>query len=203
MKYMTNFFAQKPARFDDYEVHGIRKFGRGRASHAEQVPDDQAQYWSLFGHIPLGGLEFIGDFKTREHAEEVRARITGRVHEDAISPADFSDRPRPGTIEDEVGAPWSLHFDRDGTEDVAVICDSSGDDLLCSRYFWRPEADEPVPATLAAMWLVNAAPNLLTALLLAQRALNAAPRFPVGDTDSYAIAAQIDQAIAEAKGGRR
>lgn len=37
--------------------------------------------------------------------------------------------------------------------------------------------------------------TLLEALRLAQRALNTAPRFRVGDTDSYAIAAQVDRAI--------
>ena len=44
----------------------------------EQVPDNEAQFWSLFGHIPGQGLDCIGDFRTREHAEEVYARITGR-----------------------------------------------------------------------------------------------------------------------------
>jgi hypothetical protein len=43
--------------------------------------------------------------------------------------------------------------------------------------------------------LATAAPELLEALLLAQRALNTAPRFRVGDTDSYKIAAQVDKAI--------
>ena len=38
-------------------------------------------------------------------------------------------------------------------------------------------------------------PAMLAALLLAQRALNTAPRFRVGDTDSYRIAAQVDAAI--------
>jgi hypothetical protein len=35
------------------------------------------------------------------------------------------------------------------------------------------------------------------ALTLAQRALNAAPRFQVGDTDSYEIAALVDQVLAD------
>lgn len=47
--------------------------------------------------------------------------------------------------------------------------------------------------------LISAAPKLLAALLLAQQALNTAPRFRVGDTDSYKIAATVDKAIAEAK----
>ena len=63
--------------FDNYEVHGIAEFGRGRNRHCEQVPDDEAKYWSLFGHIPGQGLECIGDFKTRQLAEEIQARITG------------------------------------------------------------------------------------------------------------------------------
>lgn len=47
--------------------------------------------------------------------------------------------------------------------------------------------------------LDTAAPALLEALLLARTALNAAPRFRVGDSDSYKIAAIVDRAIAEAK----
>jgi hypothetical protein len=61
--------------------------------------------------------------------------------------------------------PWSLHFDRDGTEDVAIIRDGDGDDLARSRPFWLPEGDGPAPPTLAAMRLMAAAPELLDALV--------------------------------------
>jgi len=64
-------------RFDTYEIHGIIEFGDGASRHCEQVADEDAQFWSLYGHIPGEGLECIGDFKTRKHAEEVYARITG------------------------------------------------------------------------------------------------------------------------------
>jgi len=70
-----------PARFDDYEIHGVREwFGSpfGQEKYCEQVHDDDAQFWRLYGHIPGPGLDCIGDFKTREHAEETYARITGR-----------------------------------------------------------------------------------------------------------------------------
>jgi hypothetical protein len=70
-------------RFDDYEIHGVREYHGapfGQGTYCEQVPDDEAQFWSLYGHIPGQGLECIGDFKTRVHAEEVYARITGRCH---------------------------------------------------------------------------------------------------------------------------
>ena len=39
--------------------------------------------------------------------------------------------------------------------------------------------------------------DLIAALRLAQRALNTAPRFRVGDTDSYQIAAKVDAALAK------
>jgi hypothetical protein len=61
-------------------------------------------------------------------------------------------------------APWSLHFDRDGTEDIAIICDADGNDLAHSRHFWLPEGDDPIPLTLAAMRLMTAAPKMLAAL---------------------------------------
>jgi hypothetical protein len=67
-----------PVRFDAYEVHGVREFDDGDDKYCEQVPDDEARFWSLYGHIPGQGLDCIGDFKTREHAEEIYARITGR-----------------------------------------------------------------------------------------------------------------------------
>lgn len=40
--------------------------------------------------------------------------------------------------------------------------------------------------------------RLVAALKLAQEALNTAPRFRVGDTDSYKIASQVDAALSAA-----
>ena len=60
--------------------------------------------------------------------------------------------------------PWTLHFDRNGTEDIAVICNAEMDDLATSREFWLPEGDDPTPTTLAAFRLMTAAPDLLNAL---------------------------------------
>ena len=73
-------------RFDAYEIHGVREFGRGKSRHCEQVPDGEAQFWSLYGHIPGQGLECIGDFKTRRHAEEIYSRISGRPYHDQPQP---------------------------------------------------------------------------------------------------------------------
>ena len=38
----------------------------------------EADFWTVYGHIPGEGVQAIGDFDTSEHAEEVFARITGR-----------------------------------------------------------------------------------------------------------------------------
>jgi len=97
--------------------------------------------------------------------------------------------------DDNLNAPWSLHFDRDGTEDVAVICDANGVDLLCSRHFWLPERDDSIPPTLAAMRLIVAAPKLLAACRMI------VDRWERGDLAEAARA--CSDAIAEATAGRR
>jgi hypothetical protein len=60
--------------------------------------------------------------------------------------------------------PWTLHIDRDGTEDFLIICDNDGNDLVRSEFFWQPYDDEPVSAMQAAVWLMFHAPKLLKAL---------------------------------------
>lgn len=62
-----------PIPFDAYEIHGCKEYDNA----VEQVEDAEAQFWSLYGHIPGQGLECIGDFKNRQHAEEILRRITG------------------------------------------------------------------------------------------------------------------------------
>jgi hypothetical protein len=64
-----------------------------------------------------------------------------------------------------LNTPWSLHFDRDGTENIAVIRDADGEELVTSRPFWLPAADDAIPATLAALRLMVVAPKLLHAAL--------------------------------------
>jgi len=68
-----------PTPFDDYEVHGVKRFSERNLTFCERVDDDaEADYWSLYGHISGRYLVCIGDFGSRAHAEEVYARITGR-----------------------------------------------------------------------------------------------------------------------------
>lgn len=71
-----------PTPFDDYEIHGVKEFRENGMKWCEQVDDSEAEFWSLYGHIPGGGLDCIGDFNTRRYAEEIYARITGRSYSD-------------------------------------------------------------------------------------------------------------------------
>jgi hypothetical protein len=71
----------EPKPFDAYEIHGIKEFEVSGVIVQEQVPDDEAEFWSLFGHIPGQGLACIGDFKSRDEAAAICAQITGRPGE--------------------------------------------------------------------------------------------------------------------------
>jgi hypothetical protein len=99
------------------------------------------------------------------------------------------------TQEKDLNAPWSLHFERDGTEDVAIICDSNGEDLVRSRHFWLPEGNDPIPPTLAAMQVMVTAPKLLEALIAASDWIDA----QLGEPRTE-IQAQVQLAIAAANG---
>jgi hypothetical protein len=98
------------------------------------------------------------------------------------------------------GIPWKLHRDRDGTEDFLTICDADGYELARSDFFWQPIDDEPVPTTLAAVWLMFAAPKLLKALKsLAEQADHDCP---AQSRSCYFLEAmeQANAVIAEATG---
>ena len=61
--------------FDAYEIHACKDYG----GYIEPVEDEsEADFWSLYGHIPGRGLECIGDFNTRQQAEEILKRINGK-----------------------------------------------------------------------------------------------------------------------------
>ena len=72
-----------PPPYDAYEIHGVA-FANTERTIYEPVEDADAEMWTLYGHIPGQGVEAIGDFRTREYAEEVFARITGRRYRDGV-----------------------------------------------------------------------------------------------------------------------
>ncbi len=112
------------------------------------------------------------------------------------------------TQQTDLNAPWSIHLYRDGTEDIAVIRDSNGEDLVYSPPFWLPEGDDPSPPTLAAMQLMAVAPKLLRAARATLTSLELI--LEVDDPSTYTQAdleaeplAALRAAIAEAEDAMR
>lgn len=64
--------ADGPTPFDRYAVEPYRPDGAD--------PTPAAGGWTLYGHVPGEGAEVVGHFPTREQAEEVCGRITGRPY---------------------------------------------------------------------------------------------------------------------------
>ena len=63
--------------FDAYEIHGCRYSNPenplkvGETADVEQCEYSEADFFSLYGHLPGLGLECIGDFVSREAAERI------------------------------------------------------------------------------------------------------------------------------------
>ena len=66
--------------FDNYEISPCRRYEEpdspGRFFF-EVCDPEEADVWTLYGHVYGDGPHAIGDFATREYAEEVFFRITG------------------------------------------------------------------------------------------------------------------------------
>ena len=72
-----------PFVFDNYEISGCYRLNdEGEldpdGSSVERCDDDaQAQFWTIYGHIDGQGAQAIGDFTSRDDAEQVYRRIVG------------------------------------------------------------------------------------------------------------------------------
>jgi hypothetical protein len=72
-----------PVRFDAYEIQPCHRYfdaDEPDLAFVEPCEPYEADFWTVYGHIPGEGVQAIGDFDTNEHAEEVFARITGRSY---------------------------------------------------------------------------------------------------------------------------
>lgn len=70
-------------RFDAYEIQPCRRYidlDDPHVTFVEPCEPSEADFWTLYGHIPGEGAQTIADFDTRQHAEEVFARITGHPY---------------------------------------------------------------------------------------------------------------------------
>lgn len=79
-----------PTRFNGYEIQPCRRYRESDEpdrAFVEPCEPFEADFWTVYGHIPGEGIQAIGDFDSREHAEEVYARITGRPYQRVASDA--------------------------------------------------------------------------------------------------------------------
>jgi hypothetical protein len=80
----------------------------------------------------------------------------------------------------DLNAPWSLHFDRDDTDDFGIIRDAAGEAIVSSQHCKTcrlPESPDDClapPALFHQLLLMMAAPRLLAACKLALAAMEAA-----------------------------
>jgi hypothetical protein len=76
--------------------------------------------------------------------------------------------------------PWTLHFDRDGTEDFGFIVDANGDEIVSSQHSktcWLPESPDDcleLPTLAYQLRLMTVAPTLLAGCKKALAAMEAA-----------------------------
>ncbi len=66
--------------YDNYEISPCKRFEEPDSPgkfYFEVCEPHEADVWTLYGHITGEGVQAIGDFANREHAEEVFQRITG------------------------------------------------------------------------------------------------------------------------------
>lgn len=70
-------------QFDAIEVHGCKEFEDiAGFKFTEQVPDNEATFYSVYGHYKPQcgqGIECIFDFDTKEHAENYATELTKQL----------------------------------------------------------------------------------------------------------------------------
>lgn len=66
--------------YHNYEISPCKRYGEPDSPgkfYFEVCEPEEADVWTLYGHLGGEGVEAIGDFSTREAAEQVYSRITG------------------------------------------------------------------------------------------------------------------------------
>lgn len=60
--------------YTNYEVHPCKQY----LGFVQICEEDEADFWTVYGRLSIGGVDAIGDFLTRENAENVVRRIEGQ-----------------------------------------------------------------------------------------------------------------------------
>lgn len=86
-RYAEDIIDGKPHLYDAIEIHGIRNANNTDDADGTcfEVDDENPEQFSLYLHIVSGGVECVGDFSTRElanqYADELSKRFEWKVHD--------------------------------------------------------------------------------------------------------------------------
>lgn len=69
-------------KFNEYEVHPVIEYEQG---HFETTDEDDPNiaYWSVYGHLPEGGIDCIADCIYRKDAELLQEALRSKLKSDA------------------------------------------------------------------------------------------------------------------------
>lgn len=70
-------------KFDQIEYHPCKEF-TGTDSFekfVEQCEPEEAEFWSVYGHLPGGGLSCIADVDTEQEAKEFAEFLQKIIHD--------------------------------------------------------------------------------------------------------------------------
>lgn len=67
----TNLVEPNWKNYDALEIHPMKINDYGNYEHLDEATEDQAEFWSIFGHIPEEGLDDITDIPNKEDAHKV------------------------------------------------------------------------------------------------------------------------------------
>ena len=64
-------------QFDTLEIHPCKVIGKDSSGKdiVEQCRDDEAEFWTVFGHLKTGGVDDFGDFATETEAQAYHDRL--------------------------------------------------------------------------------------------------------------------------------
>jgi len=76
-KAATPFWMMEIQKYNGLEISPIREFKEAASDqkHCERCEREEADYWSVFGHLAAGGAECFEDFKSEGKARAFAAQL--------------------------------------------------------------------------------------------------------------------------------
>ncbi len=66
---------KNPADYNALEIHGVSETFDGEGGESWEVADENPEFFSVYAHLVVGGIEPIGDFRTVVDAEAYTKEI--------------------------------------------------------------------------------------------------------------------------------